>query len=426
MAYKRTHIDPFRDHGTPAPARTGSDQGYSVSGHPSKPAPNENAEQETPTPQCRTNPKKQTRERPKVLDEDFVREVKDPGRYGDGRGGYGLSLLVKPTKIEGQLSKTWSQRVRIDGRETNLGFGNYPAVTLTAARRRALQSYQAIKAGRDPRIDGAPTFSEATAKVLERRAKGLGPKCNSPAEWEASFRIHVYPFIGHKEIGTITRLDIMACLEPIWFEKRVTATKLLHRIRKVMRWAIAHGYRENDPTEYVRDGLGSNPAKTKHRDSVAPDEARPAIKVIEESRSNWAVKGAMTFLIFTVGRSLEVRGATWDEIDLDKAIWTIPADRRKTRKQFRVPLSGAAMAVLEVARKRTDGVAPGVPLTPKRRKDDLWPGSQACPKSQRDPLYTPRISQYLACLGKGSEGARCHGDGCAGTRREGGGTGVSA
>ena len=181
-----------------------------------------------------------------------------------------MSLLVKPTKIEGLLSRTFSQRVLINGRETNIGIGSYPGVTLEEARRRAKMNRRAIKQGRDPRINATPTFVEAYPKMLERRVKGLGPESDSPAEWAASFRIHVDPIIGDLKIDEISSQDIMTCLDPIWFEKRVTASKLLLRIRKVMRWAIAHGYIDSDPTEWVKEGLGPNPTRPKHRRVCPP------------------------------------------------------------------------------------------------------------------------------------------------------------
>ena len=329
--------------------------------------------QGTLTPQGGTNGRRQSEtERPERLYDAFVRDIQVFGRYGNGRGGGGLSLLVKPTKIEGLLSKTFSQRVFINGRETNIGLGSYPEVTLEEARQRAKKNRQAIKQGRDPRINATLTFGEAEAKMLERRVKGLGPESNSPAEWAASFRIHLDPIIGDLKIDEISRQDIMACLEPIWFDKRVTAKKLLLRIRKVMRWAIAHEYIESDPTEYIPDGLGPNPTRPNHRKSLPPDEVRPAIKIIEESGSGWAVKAAMKFLIATGGRSKEVRGLMWDEIDFSKAIVNLPGSRRKNRQDFDFPLSWAALVVLDEALQRTGGV--GLVFPSPRGKDKMLSG----------------------------------------------------
>ena len=369
-AYKTTYIDPFRGgQGGPDSAKAGSDQDPFVNGYPSTPLLRGDSghssqvwnagskHQGTLTPQGRTNGRRQSEtERPERLYDEFVRDIQAPGRYGDGRGGGGLSLLVKTTKTEGRSSKTFSQRVRINGRETNIGLGSYPEVTLEEARRRAKKNRQAIKQGRDPRINATLTFRETEAKMLERRVKGLGPESNSPAEWAASFRIYVDPIIGDLKIDEISSQDIMACLEPIWFDKRVTAKKLLWRIRKVMRWAIAHEYIDSDPTEYIPDGLGPNPSRPNHRKSLPHDEVRPAIKVIEESGSGWAVKAAMKFLILTGTRSKEVRGLMWDEIDYFKAIWRMPGSRRKNRQDFDIPISWAAFIVLDEAQERTGGV----------------------------------------------------------------------
>ena len=283
-----------------------------------------------------------------------------------------MSLLVKPTKIDGLLSKTFSQRVLINGRETNIGLGSYPEVTLEEARRRAKKNRQAIKVGRDPRINATLTFREAYPKMLEGRVKGLGPESDSPAEWAASFRIHLDPTIGDFNIDEISRQDIMACLEPIWFDKRVTAKKLLLRIRKVMRWAIAHEYIDSDPTEYIPDGLGPNPTRPNHRKSLPHDEVRPAIKVIETSGSGWAVKAAAKFLIATGTRNKEVRGLMWDEIDYFKAICSIPGSRRKNRQDFDIPISWAAFVVLDEALQHTGGV--GLVFPSPRGKNKMLSG----------------------------------------------------
>ena len=385
IAHKTTYIDPIRDlRRGPDSAKAGSDQGSVVNGYPSTPLLREDSghssqvwnagseHQGTLTPQDRTNGRRQSEtERPETLYDEFVRDIQVPGRYGDGRGGGGLSLLVKPTKIDGLLSKTFSQRVFINGRETNIGLGSYPGVTLEEARRRAKKNRQAIKQGRDPRINATLTFGEAEAKMLEGRVKGLGPESDSPAEWAASFRLHVDPLIRDLNVDEISRQDIMACLEPIWFTQRVTAKKLLQRIRAVMRWAIAHGYIDSDPTEYVQDGLGPNPSRPNHRESLPPDEVRPAIKVIEGSGSGWAVKAAAKFLILTGIKNKEVRGLMWDEIDYVKGILSIPGSRRKNRQDLDLPLGWAAFVVLDEALDRTGGV--GL-VFPSPRKDQMLSG----------------------------------------------------
>ena len=144
------------------------------------------------------------------------------------------------------------------------------------------------------------------------------------------------------------------------------ATRLLcKRIRAVLRWAIAHGYIKRDPTERIRDGLGPNPARTVHMPAQHHSLIGEALKIIEGSRAHWATKAAVRFLALTATRGHAVRQARWDEIDLARAIWTIPANRAKNREDFKVPLSHQALSVLHKAREYTGGV--GLVFPSRRR-----------------------------------------------------------
>ena len=185
-------------------------------------------------------------ERPRKLSASFVRTVRRAGRYGDGRGGYGLSLLVKPTST-GRISRTWAQRLYINGRAVNMGLGAYPVVTLKEARAKALGNRQALARGMDPRSDGIPTFARAAEKVIAIHRANWKPGGDTEEQWRASLRDYAYPKIGHKPVNKITTTDVMAVLLPIWNEKRVTATRVRNRISAVMRWAVAKEYREGNP-----------------------------------------------------------------------------------------------------------------------------------------------------------------------------------
>ena len=121
--------------------------------------------------------------RPRTLTAAFVKNIAEPGRYGDGRGGFGLSLLVRQS-ASGRLAKGWSQRVRIGGRESNLGLGSFPAVTLSNARGKALANARAVAEGRDPRGSGIPTFAEAAEKTIElQRGSWKGDKTERALEF---------------------------------------------------------------------------------------------------------------------------------------------------------------------------------------------------------------------------------------------------
>ena len=142
--------------------------------------------------------------RPATLSATFVRTVRQPGRYGDGRGGHGLSLLVKPTKIEGRLSKTWAQRTRINGKYTYLGLGSYPAVTLTEARRRALRNKQSSEEANHRRASNTPTFRQATEKVIQLHAAKWKPGGLSEQHWRSTLGTYAHPHLGNKRVDQIT------------------------------------------------------------------------------------------------------------------------------------------------------------------------------------------------------------------------------
>lgn len=121
---------------------------------------------------------------PKRLSAAFVQTITTPGRYGDGRGGFGLSLLVKPTR-SGRVSRSWSQRLRIDGVAFNIGIGSFPGVTLSEARKRALANLRIVETGGDPRRkpQTTPTFKEAMERTIEvlrpgwKQGERLNIKC---------------------------------------------------------------------------------------------------------------------------------------------------------------------------------------------------------------------------------------------------------
>ena len=156
--------------------------------------------------------------RPTTLSAAFVRAVKEPGRYGDGRGGYGLSLLVKPMISNGRVSRTFAQRLRIDGQIVNIGIGSFPLVSLAEARAAAFENRRTLAKGFDPRNSaaGMPTFAQTAAKVIALHAESWRDGGKSRKQWEASLKTYVFPTIGNKPVGAITAADVLSVIEPIW------------------------------------------------------------------------------------------------------------------------------------------------------------------------------------------------------------------
>ena len=265
--------------------------------------------------------------------------------------------MVKPTKTKGRLSKAWVQRIKINGKETNLGLGSYPAVTLAEARRRALRNRQAVEEGRNPRARKTPTFRQATERVIKLHAAKWKPGGRSEENWRSTLRTFAYPRIGNKRVDLINTADVMACLSPIWHHKPETARRVKQRISAVMKWSIAHGFREHNPAdERITAALGTNTQRPKHMKALHHSKVGAAIRAVEATDAHWATIAAFKFLTLTATRSGEVRNATWDEIDLTKAIWAIPPEHTKTGKEHRVPLSTSALAVLfDIALERPGG-----------------------------------------------------------------------
>ena len=286
----------------------------------------------------------------------FVRTVNVPGRYGDGYGGLGLSLLVTPRK-SGGLSKTWAQAISPNGTKTSLGLGSYPVVTLAMARDLALANARAIAEGRDPRrrMQQVPTFAKANETVVAIHAEHWKSE-RTEGQWRASMRDYVLPRLARKRVDAVTTADVMAVLLPIWSTKRVTAGRVRQRIGAVMKWAVAQGYRDDNPAgDAISAALPKAAVRKQHMRALPHAEVGAALARVKGSGAYPGTMLAFEFLVLTAARSGEVRNARWEQIDRDGAVWTIPAERMKAGREHRVPLSPRALEVLDGAAELFDG-----------------------------------------------------------------------
>ena len=307
-------------------------------------------------------------ERPYRLCARFVATVERPGRYGDGRGSGGLSLLVKHT-TRSQLAKSWAQRINIDGRQRNLGLGSWPHVSLAEAREKCALHLAARRCGElvTGRKRTVPTFEEALEKVIAVHRAGWKSGGRQEELWRATLRDYAVPKLGRRPVHRINTADVMDVLLPIWNEKRVTARRVRHRISAVMRWAVAQGYREDNPAgEAIGAALPKNGVQVRHLPALAYAEVAGALETVRRSGADPATVLAFEFLVVTVCRSGEVRGALWKEIDLEAREWRIPAERMKTKREHRVPLSTRALAVLREVRELADDSGLVFPSTRNR------------------------------------------------------------
>ncbi len=297
-----------------------------------------------------------------------VKALKDPGRYGDGTVP-GLYFVIRPGG-----SKSWVQRIVIDGTRRDMGLGGYPDVSLARAREKAAGNRTALADGRDPRAQKrrtTPTFREATYAVLEmNRPRWRSPKHAS--NWIQMMERHAVPKLGSMAIHRIDHADVLNVLEPIWTSRPETARRIRQRLRSIFAWSMAHGHRTDNPAGEVIDAaLPAQPAVKAHFRALPYQEVAAALDAVDASGASLSSRLCFRFLVLTAARSGEARGATWDEVDFASSTWTISGSRMKAGVEHRVPLSDQALDVLREARRLKDdsglifpsALRPGRPLS---------------------------------------------------------------
>ena len=293
--------------------------------------------------------------RPKILSAAFVRTISDPGRYGDGRGSYGLYLRVW-VMTNGRVGKNWGQRVRIGGQLTNLGLGSYPQVPLALARARAIENAQLVTGGGDPRkpVVAIPTFAKAVDEVIDLRSKRWkNPKTSK--RWRAVLQAYAMPVLGNMLISEVKSSHVMEVLTPIWVEKPEIGRQVREHVGMVMEWAKAEGHRNDNPADKAILKALPKHGRKNHYKALPFAELGRAIEKVRSTDAHPSTKLVFEFIALTACRSGEARLATWDDLDLNAATWTIPAPKMKNGLEHRVPLSNGALNVVRQARDLGEG-----------------------------------------------------------------------
>lgn len=293
--------------------------------------------------------------RSKTLSAAFVKTISNSGRYGDGHGSCGLYLRVW-VMANGRIGKNWGQRLRIGGQLTNLGLGSYPQVSLALARGRAIKNAQLVAEGGDPRkpVVTIPTFAKAVDEMIDLRAKRWkNPKTEK--RWRAVLQAYAMPVLANMLISEIHSSHVMEVLIPIWVEKPETGKQVREHISMVMEWSKAEGCRTDNPADKAILKALPKHGRRNHFKALPFAELGRAIGKVRSTDAHPSTKLAFEFIALTACRSGEARLATWDELDLDAATWTIPASKMKNGLEHRVPLSNAALDVLRKAKELGDG-----------------------------------------------------------------------
>lgn len=295
----------------------------------------------------------------------LVRSPLDPGKYHDG-GGLGLFLLVKPNG-----ARSWVQRVVVKGKRREMGLGSPPVVTLARARETALENKRMIFDGIDPlqarlEAEAVPTFEEA-ARTVHKLHEPTWRNAKHAAQFISTLESYAFPIIGKMKVGDVNTADVLAVLSPIWNTKRETARRVKQRIGTVLKWTVAKGWRQDDPTQAIAQALPKDQQAKAHRKALPYTDVAGCMKAVEASNAGLSTKLAFRLLVLTASRSNEVRLARWGQVDWNAEggpVWTRPAEVMKMKKPHAVPLSEDAAAVLAEAKALSGANDPSALIFP--------------------------------------------------------------
>jgi len=288
----------------------------------------------------------------KALTAVTVRALNEPGFYADGNGLY--------LKVIDSGAKRWVQRLLIKGRRRDIGLGSASLVTLAEAREASLVNRKLARSGGDPlrakkEAEAVLTFAEAAEHVLDlHRPTWRNPK--HAQQWINTLSEYAFPKFGKTLVSDVTTSDVLSALSPIWNTKPETARRVKQRIGTVMKWAVAKGWRQDNPADAISTALPKQDAsKKQHRKALPYSEVAACIDTVKGSGAGLTTKLAFEFIVLTACRSGEARLATWSEFDLAAKEWLVPASRMKAKRDHRVPLSGRVLEVLAEAKSLSDG-----------------------------------------------------------------------
>jgi len=295
-----------------------------------------------------------------------VQKAKRPGMYCDGGGLY--------LRVAEGGSKQWIYRYVTNGRPRDMGIGGTHVLTLAEARERAREASKLRLDGIDPIAHkhaqrAAAAVAAASAMTFRQSAEGFirdneasWSNAKHRLEWERSLAKYAFPVIGNLPVAAIDTPLVLKVIKPLWQRVPKTASKVRGRIDNILGWATVHHYRAGDnPARWQGHLEHALPSvQTGEHHAAMPYAEVPAFLAKLRQQTSVPAK-CLEFVILTAARLGEALGATWDEVDLDNRVWTVPASRMKAGKEHKVPLSAAAIAVLQElhAIRQSDYVFPG-------------------------------------------------------------------
>ena len=284
-----------------------------------------------------------------------VGSLKEAGYFADGQNLY-LQVALGG-------AKSWIFKYRYANKRHEMGLGSALTISLKGARKMAAQHRETLAKGENPlvikrqkqsalRLSMATqiTFDQAVDAYIKSRESDW-KNAKHKSQWQNTLKQYASPIMGSLDIKSVDLSLILKLLEPIWQTKNETASRIRGRLEKVLDWATVRGYRSGlNPARWKGhlDVVLPAPSKiqvTSHLRSLPYSEVASFMSSLKKQSGFGAL--ALEMVVLTAARSGEVRGATWDEIDLKNRIWIVPAHRMKTGKEHRVPLSEQAIELLK-------------------------------------------------------------------------------
>jgi integrase len=291
------------------------------------------------------------------------------GYHADGAGLY--------LQVSASGSKSWVFRYTLRGKAREMGIGSLQDVSLLEARQKASDARKLARDGVDPietrdarqraqtlQTARGITFDTCAERYIEAHSPGWR-NVKHAAQWESTLETYASPIFGSLSVQEVDTAMVMKVLEPLWTSKTETASRVRGRIESVLDWATVRGHRIGENPARWRGHLDkllpkrSKVAKVKHHEALPYSDIGPFMRELRK-RSGMAPR-ALEFIILTAARVSEGVNTQWPEIDLQRRLWIVPAERMKSRREHRVPLSDAAVKLLKALKeeKQSEYVFPG-------------------------------------------------------------------
>lgn len=287
-----------------------------------------------------------------------------PGSKPIQHGGV-AGLRLEPGSLAGTGKWIFRFVSPVSSKRRDMGLGKYPSVSIVGAAAKALRARELMARGLDP-IDARDqeresrqaanavlTFEQATDQ-FHNANKHAWKNAKHQDQWINTLREYVFPTLGSRKVAELQPKDFADALRPIWLEKPETASRVKQRCHTVMKWCWAQGLLQSNPLDVVDHLLPRQPSK---RERVQHQPAMPwraiptyVSKSLHDGPSN-VTRSLLEFVILTAARSGEARAMRWSEVDFEAKVWAVPAARMKAKVEHRVPLSNAAISILDSLKK---------------------------------------------------------------------------